>query len=278
MQPLPRRNRMRFEAPARHDVAATLFAHPAYREFSHLGLLSNRNWPDPPALNQALNGARHTTTGQRLSFAAQTPALLADGLHYETRIFETGVIATRERNWHDLFNVLVWLDRLPLKCAINTAYLRESQASPGLQRSRSQCALTHFDEAGAVVVLRDPTLLDLWDAHDWHGLLWRNQAHWAANARVMLFGHALLEHFLVPSILPVAKCLVLRDASDETMVTRVLAKAISTGASLRDPQELRPLPLAGLAGWHRENRREDFYLSAPCFRPLRPGRRYPRPT
>ena len=46
------------------------------------------------------------------------------------------------------------------------------------QRSRAQCALTHFDEGGVIVLLRDPALLPLWNAHDWHGLFWRERMAW----------------------------------------------------------------------------------------------------
>ena len=269
---------MRFEAPAREAVPAATFRHPAYAGFPHAKLLRGPAWPALTTLNEALADARHVTSGCALRFVAQTPALLADGLHYEARIFETGVIATREGHWHDLFNALMWLDRGALKCAVNTAYVQEMRAGTAAHRSRPQYALTHFDEAGAVVILRDRALLARWDAHDWHGLLWRNRAQWAADARVILFGHALLEHFLVPGILPVAKCLVVVDwARDDTEIMQAVASDIENHACLRDPQDLRPLPLVGLSGWHRDNLREDFYRTAPCFRPLRPGRRYPDP-
>jgi hypothetical protein len=49
------------------------------------------------------------------------------------------------------------------------------------------------------------------------------------------------------------------------------------GSLLIDPQELRPLPLSGIPGWHRRTHDPEFYATAPCFRPLRPGRIYPPP-
>jgi hypothetical protein len=269
---------MRFEAPARELVPAATFRHPAYAGFAHAYLLHSHEWPALATLNKALGGARHLTSGRALRFVAQTPALFADGLHYEARIFETGLIATREGHWHDLFNALMWIDRFALKCAINTAYVQEIRAGNTAHRSRAQYALTHFDEAGALVVLRDRSLLAQWDAHDWHGLLWRGRAQWARDVRVILFGHALLEHFLVPEILPVAKCLVVvGGARDDAEIMQAVARDIESRADLRDPQDLRPLPLVGLEGWHRDTSREDFYRTSPCFRPLRPGRRYPDP-
>src|SRR6476469_7785018 len=63
------------------------------------------------------------------------PALLADGRHYEQRIAETGVIATRERNWHDLFNALVWLRHAPLKRALNVQQVAEIARAGAKSRS-----------------------------------------------------------------------------------------------------------------------------------------------
>jgi hypothetical protein len=56
-----------------------------------------------------------------------------------------------------------------------------------------------------------------------------------------------------------------------------LAAAIRRGELLNDPQELRPLPLSGIPGWHPDSTVEAFYRDAPCFCPLRMGRRYPNP-
>jgi hypothetical protein len=58
-------------------------------------------------------------------------------------------------------------------------------------------------------------------------------------------------------------------------VARV-ADAISAGATLVTPAELRPLPLAGIPGWHSDQS-ETFYAQGDYFRPLRNGRVYPRP-
>jgi hypothetical protein len=54
------------------------------------------------------------------------------------------------------------------------------------------------------------------------------------------------------------------------------AAAIADARWLTDPQELRPLPMSGIPGWHAPQD-EAFYAGAECFRPARPGRRYPLP-
>lgn len=262
---------MRYVAPAREAVDPAVFGRSplaGWREYADL--LQGSDWPAIDALN-----ARRPP-GVHERFAAQTPALLADGRHYEQRIAERGVIATRERNWHDLFNALVWLRHAPLKRALNAQQLTEIARMGPKERSRVQYALTHFDEAGVIVLLRDEPLLALWDAHDWHGLFWRERSAWAdGRARLMVFGHALFEHALTPDRLLVGKAVPVLGAADEPAALAAVAQAIGAGRVLRDPLQLRPLPLSGLPGWRPDSEEEAFHLGAVCYRPLRPGRRYP---
>jgi hypothetical protein len=121
----------------------------------------------------------------------------------------------------------------------------------------------------------------LWDAHDWHGLFWRERTAWEdGRIDAVVFGHALLEHALRPEQLLVGKTLAVvapQNTNVDDAVCATVARAIQCGEVLNDPQELRPLPLSGIPGWNVGNANEDFYHSAPCFRPLRAGRRYPLP-
>ena len=262
--------RQRFVAPARGDVPRACFDHPIFAGFArHAAWLHAAEWPSLDDLNRAMPDG--------LRFVEQTRALLEDGLHYETRIRERGEIATRAGNWHDLFNALMWIERRPLKAALNARQADDVRRA-GLQRTRAQCAQTHFDEAGAIVVLRDEALLAAWDAHDWRTLFFERAQAWRnGDARVIVFGHALLEHALQPSPVHTAKCIAaISSASDEAVVAAV-ARTIEAGALLTDPQELRPLPLSGIPGWHPRTSDPAFYADAPCFRPLRPGRVYPPP-
>lgn len=263
---------MRYIAPVRDAVDPQVFGRMpllAWRE--HAGLIEGRDWPSVEALNAC------RPDGMREHFAAQTRELLADGLHYEQRIAERGEIATRENNWHDLFNALIWLRHPALKRALNARQMVEIAHMGPKQRSRAQYALTHFDEAGVVVALRDPALLPLWDAHDWHGLFWRERAAWLdGRIQVELFGHALLEHALTPGQLLVGKALVVAGSNASPVAAaECCVQAIRADAVLRDPLELRPLPLAGVPGWHSDNEQEAFFLSAACFQPVRAGRHYP---
>lgn len=267
---------MRYVAPAREAVDPAVFARPPLAAWDdYAALLQAPAWPSIEQLNRMLPVAA------RCRFVAQTVALLADGLHYEQRVAERGLVATRERNWHDLLNALVWCRYPSIKQALNRRQVADiAQMGPRL-RSRAQYAMTHFDEAGVIVQLRDPALLALWDEHDWHGLFWRERAAWH-DGRITLevFGHALLEHALTPDKLLVGKALVFvagAPASPQA-VAACCADAIAAGQLLHDPLELRPLPLAGIPGWHAGNHEEIFHRTTACYQPRRAGRHYPPPT
>lgn len=264
---------MRYVAPARGTVEPQVFGRPPLALWSeYASLLQEPPWPTLEALN-ALWPA-----GASTRFVAQDHHLLADGLHYEQRIAERGAIATREGNWHDLFNALVWLRHPALKQALNRRQMAEIARMGPKRRSRAQYAMTHFDEAGVIVEVRDPGLLALWDAHDWHGLFWRHRQAWLdGSMRLEVFGHALLEHALSPDKLLVGKALVFQFGVDRSMaeVSAACARMIAGGQLLRDPLELRPLPLSGIPGWLADSAGEAFHRTTPCYQPRRAGREYP---
>jgi hypothetical protein len=173
---------------------------------------------------------------------------------------------------------MAWLRYPTLKRALNAQQMIEIARMGTRERSRAQYAMTHFDEAGVVVTLRDRRLLELWDAHDWYGLFWRERNAWLeGRASVQVFGHALLEHALTPAKLLVGKALVLLGNPTEDEAIAACADGIVTGRLLRDPLDLRPLPLSGLPGWHVESDSEPFHRHAECYQPRREGRAYPLP-
>jgi len=254
-------------------VSAEVFARPpllAWREYADL--LRSPGWPDVDALNALL------PAGGAYRFAAQTTALLADGLHYEQRIAERGLIATREDNWHDLLNALVWLRHPDLKLALNAMQVAEVSRMGPKRRSRAQYALTQFDESGVLVLVRDAGLLTAWDAHDWYELFWTRRAAWCdGSIEVAVFGHALLELALTPERLLVGRAMPLLGSArvDLRSVVAACAAGIADGSLLRDPQALRPLPLSGIPGWREDNAHAAFHRGAACYQPLRAGRCYP---
>lgn len=262
--------RRRFVAPLRGHVDAACFWHPLFDGYDeYLELVTAADWPEIDALNMRMPQPGHR-------FVTQDAALLADGLHYEARIAQ-GRIATRAENWHDLFNALVWMRHPAFKQALNQQQCRHLATMGARERSPAQQALTQFDEIGVIVQVRAPTLLSLWDQHDWGTLFHANAARWRDGdiAVAAVLGHALMEQMLVPGRLLVGKCVVVLDDSPDVVVR--VAESISTGAILATPSALRPLPLAGIPGWHAEQS-EAFYAQKDYFRPLREGRVYPWPS
>ncbi len=270
---------MRFNPPARIEVDAAVFDRPAFAGLAPFrDLLVGSDWPDLQVLQDRLQPLWHRQTGAPLAFV-DAQSLDDDGLHYEQRILQRGVIATRRHNWHDLFNALIWKRHPAIKSALNVRQTDCIAQVGRRQRTRAQQALTHFDEAGAAVIVRDASLLELWDAHDWTGLFLHQREAWR-DGRIALHvpGHAVLEHALCPHLLLTAKALVFLDDGDDRDSTTVdvrVAAAVAAPACLLDPQELRPLPLSGIPGWHDAPQDGAFYRDAPCFRPLRTERRYP---
>ena len=271
---------MRFLAPGRDEVATSAFEHPVFDALAPFkDLLLGQDWPALDALDARLGPIRHQGTGAALSLVEQQS--LDDSENYEQRIFGRGVLATRSGNWHDLFNALAWHRFPAIKSALNSAQV-EDMARVGLsRRTRRQDALTQFDEAGAIVLLRDARLLADWDRHDWSGLFLRERLAWS-DGRIALavFGHALYEHALNPDMLLVSKTLVLIEdgqGSADAVIDRRVAAAIGDGRCLDNPQQLRPLPMPGIPGWHRRVQDAAFYGELPCFRPARAGRTYPAP-
>jgi hypothetical protein len=269
----------RFIAPDRRAVPEAVFQHPAFAPYAEYGdLLRAGEWPSVAMLNVLAQGLRHAHTQAAMRFVEQDDALLADGMHYEDRIYARGEIPTRATNWHDLLNALIWLRWSRMKSALNLRQTIDIGKVGPRQRTRAQCALTHFDEAGVAVRINDDIALSHWDAHEWPLLARRLQAN-PAGCDVIVFGHAVLEHALDPSRLLVGKALLVRaeaqTPTEDWMVS--IADCVASGDALNDPLELRPLPLAVLPGWHAQSTEEAFLHTAPCFQPLREGRRYPSP-
>lgn len=265
-------DRRRFVAPLRGAVDPACFAHPLLHDVQPWSdLLTDDAWPSIAALD-----ARLALPDKQL--VEQDTALLGDGLHYEQRIAE-GRIATRTDNWHDLFNALVWARHPAIKRALNAQQCRHIGGMGASRRNRAQAALTQFDESGVIVRVRAGAagLLPAWGQHAWTTLFVDGAAHWA-NGRIRVLaviGHALMEQVLLPGRLLVGKCVVVQ-GEDDAACLQAVAAAIAEGRLLQDPLQLRPLPLAGIPGWHADQDGA-FYQQSGYFRAVREGRVYPPP-
>ena len=258
-----------FISPARESVNKSIFRHPVFSDVAgFLPWAESEQWPTVESLNSSAGQLTHAYTGFPLVFEKQTADLVLDGMHYEQRIFQLGKIATRENNWHDLFNAMMWLHYPRIKSALNARQWEDVRKFGLKTRTPGQCAMTLFDEAGAFVVMRDD-MLECWKHHDWHGLFIEHADDWRSGlARVAVFGHALLDHALVTETLLVAKCIVLDEKTDLATGFDRLADEIRSGNRLLANSELRTLPLCGIPGWHSVVDSAEFVKTAACFSPL----------
>ncbi len=191
---------------------------------------------------------------------------LPDGTAYEQFIFDTRRVPTRD-NLHDFFNGLVWLHFPQAKRRLNQLQA-QAIAQDGVQAVRGPLrdALTVFDENGALLQAPEP----LWDAlraRDWQGLFIDLRPLWG-QARLVLFGHALLEKLLSPRKPMVAHVYQAPIAIKSiASMDAWLAQAIQAQPWVSKP--FAPLPVLGVPGWWPANEAPGFYADAQVFRPPR---------
>lgn len=195
---------------------------------------------------------------------------LPDGLPYERFIFEAGAVPTRE-GLHDLFNGLVWARFPATKRLLNRLQAAEiAQAGVGQVRGPVRDAITLFDENA--VLLQAPEAL--WQAllgRDWTRLFVELRPLWV-QARLVLFGHALLEKLVTPykSITGHVYREPVPQALGEDLAAWDSWLASRLGADELSRKPFTPLPVLGVPGWWPANDSASFYADPQVFRPPRP--------
>ena len=189
---------------------------------------------------------------------------LPAGMAYEKYIVDVGRVPTRD-GLHDFFNGLVWHSFPLTKKRLNE--LQATQiARTGIQpvRGPARDSLTVFDENAALLQAPD----ELWDAliaKDWQRVFVDLRPLWA-QARLVLFGHALMEKLVFP----------------RKSITAHVYRVCSAGHSLAgmdawlahdlnaDKLASKPfahLPVLGVPGWWLGNEAPAFYDDVSVFRP-----------
>ncbi|MFP8832893.1 DUF3025 domain-containing protein [Hydrogenophaga sp. XSHU_21] len=193
-------------------------------------------------------------------------ACLPDGAAYETFIAASGTVPTRE-NVHDLFNGLIWHRFPQTKRALNRWQAAAIDAQGvGAVRGPLRDAITLFDENAALLQAPDA----LWQAlrsRDWAGLFLDGRALWA-QARLVLFGHALLEKLVTPYKSITAHVLAVPvplDLGAETGAWDAWLAAHLDPATLAS-KPFTPLPVLGVPGWWPANGDAAFYRDSSVFR------------
>lgn len=209
-------------------------------------------------LHEALN--RHGTAAMRFVPHEELPA----GTAYEQYIFQTARCPTRQ-GLHDFFNGLAWLQLPQAKRQLNRVQAAQIAArGVGSARGPVRDAATLFDENGAVFHAPE----SLWQAlsdRDWRRLFWDLRPLWA-QARLLVFGHALLEKLVRPRKNLTAHVWGIPCPMDSVAeVDRWLTGQLTAERLAAKP--FLPLPVLGIPGWWPENQNFSFYDDSIVFRP-----------
>lgn len=212
--------------------------------------------PMPQALN--------TVQGVPVRFVPQSE--LPEGEAYERFIFSTGQCPTRE-GLHDFFNGLCWIHFPETKKKLNQLQAAEI-ARAGVQNVRGPVrdALTLFDENAAFLSAPQP----LWDAlldRDWNRLFIALRPLWP-QARLVLFGHALLEKLVAPRK-PITAHVYRAQPAIHSIADLDAWVAADLSAGKLAGKPFAPLPVLGVPGWWPENENFSFYDDSLVFRPRR---------
>ena len=217
-------------------------------------------------------------TGSAFNFVAADEL---PGVAYEQHIFDTGEISTRQDNWHDLFNALVWARFPRTKSAMNASHHAEMSVSSNTKRGPVRDALTLFDECGVVVFGSHLPSLQALANRDWQTAFCEHRLAWRRELGVFVPGHALLEKFLDPYKAITAQALILRvppafmqldREAQREWIDDWLAEQVQAQTRLRSSRELSPLPLMGIPGWWKKAEQDEvFYADKDVFRPPASG-------
>jgi hypothetical protein len=209
------------------------------------------------ALNVAL-APQHCS----LHFVPQSD--LPAGEAYERYIFNTQRCPTRS-GLHDFFNGVCWRTFPQTKRRLNQLHVAQITQT-GIQpvRGPARDGLTVFDENAAFLQAPDA----LWQAlaaKDWSRLFGDLRPLWQ-QARLVLFGHALLEKLVSPRKAITAHVYRVKPAGASLAELDDWVAADLSAAKLAT-KPFAHLPVLGVPGWWAANQARAFYADVSVFRP-----------
>jgi hypothetical protein len=170
-------------------------------------LLSGLSWPSLEACSAFVEAERRARADElpAVRFAPPTTRSRSQpidiGQLYDGRIALHGEVPCLGTSYHDLLNVLVWGAFPRAKRALHARQYRALQswlppAAARLpnRRTREQDALALFDEGGSVLVMPSARAATLRTTLAGEGAAGERLALAAVSGRVLLFGHAVMEH------------------------------------------------------------------------------------
>lgn len=249
-----------------------------------IAALPSDKFPTLCELNALLNQrsasaeALRVAAGHALRFVPQQVGKLGFEAQYEPRCYLTGEVQTRENNWHDLLNALVWLTFPHAKAAINVRHFVALQAGAvdgKSQRGAVRDSNTLLDESGVIVACANPKLATLLRDFQWHELFWRQRAAVQHEMGFYLFGHGLYEKAMQPYVGITGQGIIIDVAREffswnavlqHAHLDEQLASYWANPAHCLSTRELCPVPLLGVPNWWANNGIESFYANTAYFR------------
>lgn len=222
--------------------------------------------------------ALRVAAGHALRFVPQQLGKLGFEAQYEPRCYLTGEVQTRENNWHDLLNALVWLTFPRAKAAINARHFAALQAGEQVgksQRGAVRDSNTLLDESGVIVACANPKLAALLRDFQWHELFWQQRAAVQNEMGFYVFGHGLYEKAIQPYVGITGQGIIIdvareffswEAARQHAYLDEQLANYWRNPAHCVSTRELCPVPLLGVPTWWADNRDALFYANTAYFR------------
>ena len=242
------------------DLSGLDWSRPWYQAWQQPGAGVARAVTAGTALHAALDA-----NGAPVRFVPQQA--LPAGTAYECFVFERRACPTRD-NLHDFFNGLCWIRFPQAKARLNALQAAEiARDGVSSRRGPVRDAITVFDENGALLQA-PPELWQALRARAWRQLFVELRPLWA-QARLVVFGHALLEKLASPRkdltahVWDADAPLEEPAAADAWLAERCTAQALAA-------KPFTPLPVLGVPGWWPPNENFSFYDDSLVFRPPRP--------
>ncbi|MCW8107765.1 DUF3025 domain-containing protein [Alteromonas ponticola] len=260
-------------------LKTSMMDRPLHTYNSHYGLFNFQHFPNVEQLNQL---ATRVLPCEKAVPAFKANRYFAeDKRYYEEIICQSQVVPTRENNWHDFFNALIWM-QFPKTKRLFSELHQQDIAEFGLNpRTRRRNHITHFDECGVIIAIPSSmmtegnALLTLLANHDWERVFQSFKDCWHRVLFPIVFGHAMLEMMLQPFIGLTAKWLAV-EVSDEFaelsfgqrnhLLDQALMQRVQALGHFDISHPLKPLPVLGVPGWY-QHQSHQFYLNKAYFRP-----------
>ena len=250
--------------------------HPRFLQAT--GRLSS--WLEPEHYDELARVVPIGTGVELPRFVAQDREALRRAGGYEQHVARYRAVPTRQRSWHDFFNMAVWAHFPRVRWALNSIHVdkRLRPIDPRNGRAPEQNVASQLDESGIIVASSSRELLRALRELRFKDVFWQRRDELLATTRFWIVGHGSLESLLTPHLGLASKAVLLdlpappasydpdtlRVATDERVAAIVHAWRGCVPV-------LDPLPLLGIPGF-ADNAHPEFYDDARYFRFARRAR------